>query len=136
MTTHEIEREIKVVAFPVRLYECVRDMAEAKETTNRQLIRDAVSRHLSTVEHGLAELGFAPPEGGARKIVRTSFDPQTLDTLREAAEKTGVDASTLTMICLRRHLKVRMVDPGHKKLAAKAEKRQKAKKRSVKKQSQ
>ena len=135
MAVSETERELKVVAFPTRLYDLVRDSTKDAQTTNRLLIRDAVCNHIAVVESGLAELGFAPPEGKARKIVRTSYDPKTLATLREVAERTGVDASTLTMICLRRYLKVRTVDPGHKKLVAGSKSKQKPTKRKTKKSS-
>ena len=115
MPAPERERETKVIAFPELMYQLVRDSTEKEGITNREMIRIALHKNLAKIEKLLAEVGFAPNEG-ERKLVRTSLNIEDAQLLREAAMRTGVDATTLLFLSLRRHLGIRLTDAGRKKL--------------------
>jgi hypothetical protein len=96
---------MKVIGFPALLYKQLRNAADSQAATNRAVLRAAVEEQLAAVE----EIGFAPGEG-PRKLVRSAIDRDVLDSLKEAAGRSGVDSTALTMLCLRRHLGMRLVD--------------------------
>ena len=126
----EKEREIKVIAFPEVLYKRVRRTTKAEKTTNRAILRKAVTENLEKVEQMLAEAGFAPSEG-PRHLVRTAVDQQIVDTLRATAVRSGVDATTLILLCLRHHFGIRLGNPERAKLLkASARRKPKAKTRA------
>lgn len=118
----ESEREFKAVGFPAALYEHLRDFANAEDATNRGIIRTAVEKHLGEVLELCAKAGFAPAEG-ERKLVRTPIDPGIKKLLDEAAEKSGLDATTLMLCCLRRTLGLRLKDPDRDSILARIKRR-------------
>lgn len=102
-------REFKMIGFPEQLYLYLREFADEKELTNRCVIRKAVESHLDEVLRLCADAGHAPAEG-ERKLVRTALDPGDKARLDGGAEKSGVDATALLILCLRHELRLRLKD--------------------------
>lgn len=113
----EQAREFKMVGYPDVLYKYLREVSETEDITNRALIRTAVKKHLSKVETLCQKAGFAPPEGD-RKIVRTPLDLEIIEELAAASERSGLDFTVLTMLCLRNQLGLRLVDDSREEILA------------------
>ena len=116
----ETRRAVRLFNFPTALYDHIRERVEKGGTTNRDVIRTAVANHLDEIEQLLIQAGHAPTEG-RRHPVRASIDEDQLDELYAVTERTGMDTTTLLMMCLRKDLGLCVGSPKRKRLLAATE---------------
>ncbi len=79
----------------------VRSARDAKKSTNKDFIDEAVAGQLDSLLEELAAVGIEPLGNGGP--VRLPFSDHTLALLKEASSQVSIPAVALLRICLRRH---------------------------------
>lgn len=109
------EREIKPMRFPAEIYGRIRAKVEKEQTTNREVLRNAIAENIHEVASLLEQAGFARAQGN-RKLVRCSVALESLAEIRRVASETELDETTLILLCLRRYFGLLAKDKKTKKL--------------------
>lgn len=91
----------RVVHLPASLRQAIQRKRDATSSTNEDVVRTSIDRHLPNLVNSLQKLGFGTPRKDVG-AVRLPFSDKakTLDALRHASNDVKIPVAQLLEICL------------------------------------